>query len=1615
MSSTDEITIKYQFTISDNKGQGLIFGMPDFNVLGNPETIDGISFEDIFNSIAGDTSLKTIMENRPDTKEGAQQILIAQSKGDLEEREKRVDLLNKAAKQGEIDKLEDAFTSKLDDALNNPKFDGILDKSQLPDVSDDIFDKRLSQLIEYYNVLVDKINLNNLFTMGKFDVKVSSLKKFNETDFKDKNKKISLVAFLFYVAKTFMRIPIVLLTASTTVKELEDYSGNVTEKSTGTYQNRIGTYNTLKSHIYPSEIKTNKKLIESIGKNRYAQITYNYFITSEIDISIDMLCLLLINLVSNTNENYDYFIIAFCERMIYILKYWCSGSLDPSTNADDKSKDKSTDAKPKDKSDNKDTSKLTTSSSYKSTDRKSCRLGDLHFTQINVILKVEEKTTKEGNQMLTADNKNRNFASILQKIHNTNDNLVTFVKVRKGRTTIDPSDLEYKKTENDNKTMNIRYSGISDDNNRTIQTEDITKDRKILEFRYDDNIKSFYKDCDRVDPKGDPITIYKKFNQICSEPKGETGYVTTISGELLAKEVNYKHDFNLGPFTHIFDENDQNKDIAESSIFKEKILNKLKEGSPVSIIGYGASGSGKTSVLIQLAAPNQEVQPGILMYLSDALGEEGSVNCDVQIIEFGKISMENPGDAEERAFVGSYKYENKKWVITGYKDENGTLQNDNVFFMKKEICTYGDMFKDILLFMEFQRIVRKTPNNPVSSRTHVIISLKYYKDNINEAKKLFICDLAGVENAFECGNITEDATGKEKFQTKSKPRPVENCGPPVEFSGSQDNSSEQQDISRGSQDISSRPQGNARGTQGNARGQQGESNNKISFYGNPMKFNNNFTYIPDPPESLLDYYQSYMEGYRNDNMNFIQKIKIANMGNNDFGIKASAEKMENGSFVMRNMKMQLGKYFNTVKTELKTFDKLVEFVYGLNALTINVRNKNVKGLTGTLDKTSCYNYDLKPMDVTTFESITGVRKIDKIYYIFNEEYYKNERNKIFLVQVVTKPELNEMGRKILKTIGAAKNATDLKNIKGSPYSLYALNVYAFGFNFSGNPELQLKSKLIGDGYKEIVPDFTNPKKIGEIYKVIVTNNCTGIPETKLQPITFSINNDGITFNGVNGTKPLIDPLTKQFIEHEVPVALSPDIKIESPQIVIYNNNKYDKTADLINSITDKNTYNVKLTSDVLSDEFNKNKDFVTKYTTFLTNLANSIGIKQPNLYAFVFYLKNKFLNEFEDGYNMFQRQVLLEQLRFYEEDSYTDNNLDKTYQPKTETFDELEKQSKEQKGGGYKEFCDSRTLEGRYINKFLAEMRKGIPKYVATINKRKGMPSFFSKCLPLQCNPEFKDCLGINNYTPIPVSNKNESYGELVDMIKKYVESGKKLEQPPIVFCVFCVLNLSEPPLVKDPPPVPYVDLTKLQQLYQILDNISIEESFRELDPLLKSIQAEMIRIFNSDQYKKQGTNENIRNIVAEVATILSDRDKDRTSKFNIPQFNSQVKAFITFISNVNAATPIGTVLFTDSVAKNFVDVNTCNAYQQLDYADDKFGIERNSLNGVTEGGVEGDGQGFGGGSSNYEYHINDDTKAEPKSTKSGIVKKISKQENTRKTIYNLTNHTGKSRTIRRK
>lgn len=1621
-ASNDEkvIEIQYKFKINDIKGQGLVFGMPEIIPAYADTLIDGVKFKDIFDSILKDSTLNAIMNNRPDTTEGAKQILIAQLEGDLEERTLKTNLANKQETEKQVNELKSKFQQNIqivkDTNVNNaPQFAEISNDPNLTQVPNEVFSDRLLDLINHYKMLINAIKSQNLFTMGKYQVDVKNFPIFDISNFNidENNVKRSLAAFLFYVAKTFMRIPIVLLTASTTLEELKNYECIIQQSNIINYKNRLEFYQILKSHIYPSEINEpiqetihiddvvdckknvdakvtkgkkkkkvtnpvvaeekkangvmvggadtiNTKLIEAINRNEAAKKLYESFKKSGVRISIDMLSLLLINLLnSKTEEYYDYFIIAFCERLIYIIEYWCSP---PNGQGPRK------------------------------TDQKSTKLGNLHFSQISVYIDPVTKTTT----------KPRYFASILQKIHNTNDNLITFVKIRKGRTTVDVDNSN--NTYNDGTTMNIRYSGMEDPNNIIKQTSKLTEeDRTILSFRYDDDIKPFYKDCDRVKyASGNSVTIYKLKGETCL-PK--TKYISEIKDDnQLAGPADYKHNFNLGPFTYIYTENENNEAIAKSTIFKNKILNQLISGKPVCIIGYGASGSGKTSVLIQLDAPNQsEPQPGLLMYLSNELGDINYTNCSVQIIEFGEVSKSEPNPQNENAFRGNYIYDTntKKWTGTTY------------IMASKNNNTCGSMFKDILQFMDYQRIVRKTPNNPESSRTHVIIALTYTNDNT--VRKLFICDLAGVENEFNCVGLVDDEGGDEMFLTIPKKRipcdtgnqssqvlPAAQSQPLSSASASQSLSSTtvsqlpsrsstsaaqlQSRSSASTAQLQSRSSASESQPQSLSSTSESQSMPPI-FYGEVTKINEQISYISNP-KSDENYDRAHIEVYKYRIIELMKYIiNSLNLETSDFGIKQTAANMENNSFILRNMKLPLGNYFNAVRTNLKNNDGLIEFINELNKLDVSSSGNIIATGKSTGYTISDYNIG----HLCKGDEIE--KTFDPLQYFDNKySFIKNTSRKKSKDDLQPNDYIKEvLSSRIQSYISTKANNLSLTDVKTHMINdikrILEENIYKNKYPKSSNTYKKACYEYLKSLFNENIINKII-KKIDEMsgtYTNIVDEirNCdTALRKVSLPTGTHKTLTDSKEINDNNTELPKQFDLTYNFNGTTLIINYNGN---EVHKITNFNNNmvnfnfmiNYDLTEIPTLNNTECIVYKEQPTKVIKNKIFNFildiDKDIInTSLTLPSETLIKSLfniqkgreSTNKAELYKFVTDLKTGFLNPTQnDEYNAFQRQVLLEQLGFSRVSGYLDKQLDTNQPQNNKSFEQLENDfvnrttirkagsSKKQSGGTNDEEednkiikqCNSRTAEGKYINKFLKEMREGIPKYVASINNKKGMPSFFSKCLPLQCNPEFRDCLGINNYAPLPVKKDTQSYGELVDMIIRL--TGESASTQPavskdIVFCVFCILNLSEPPLVKDPPPVTYFDLTKIQQLYQVLDNIQID-TFRNLDIVLKNVISEMYEILNSEQYKNFNyRDQNIKSMFKFAFNIFKDYKK--TKKIILPEFSMYVKKFIDLFSNINAATPIGTVLFTDSVAKNFVEVNTCNTSQSIDYNNLSFQAKTN-------------------------------------------------------------------------
>ena len=282
-------------------------------------------------------------------------------------------------------------------------------------------------------------------------------------------------------------------------------------------------------------------------------------------------------------------------------------------------------------------------------------------------------------------------------------------------------------------------------------------------------------------------------------PQGVTNIILN-SDKTLKKITNYDYGYLYGPLTRIFDQNTTNAEISNNT---GEIIDALKKDKPVFIIGYGASGSGKTSTLIEYKGPTT-TENGVILEILKKLDisalkvsiyelysdEEPKINQKTGKIitnnkkhEYLDIEFEKEGDnfiIKKTLNKNRFKDPNpvvvkngEKWEKVEYSWEisNGefkhSLNNNQPI---KKLGTFITSLIDTPI-----RMVNPTPNNQQSSRSHVLAFLEMtIKVDDKDKQATLICgDLAGVENKFDC----KDPKTKVDFikltlpETKNNPDP----------------------------------------------------------------------------------------------------------------------------------------------------------------------------------------------------------------------------------------------------------------------------------------------------------------------------------------------------------------------------------------------------------------------------------------------------------------------------------------------------------------------------------------------------------------------------------------------------------------------------------------------------------------------------------------------------------------------------------------------------------------------------------------------------------------------------------------------------------------------------
>ena len=242
-----------------------------------------------------------------------------------------------------------------------------------------------------------------------------------------------------------------------------------------------------------------------------------------------------------------------------------------------------------------------------------------------------------------------------------------------------------------------------------------------------------------------------------------------------------KEYYYFGPFDGIFNQDKTNVQVADDSseLILDKILNKNED---ICVIGYGQSGSGKTSTLIYL---NPKDEDGILINLCNdpnIIKNFDSINLKMVDIyayhgtrakDMSKIETDRDYKCKliGTNFKDKMDYNPKfgKWggILVGGKMVGGKWVYENEINEEKLKVKRG--LGKIINDAFNNREIEPTPNNPDSSRSHVIVCITLNKnDKPEESRKIIVCDLAGVENVFNCDDSEEMRKFDMQYQKSTK-------------------------------------------------------------------------------------------------------------------------------------------------------------------------------------------------------------------------------------------------------------------------------------------------------------------------------------------------------------------------------------------------------------------------------------------------------------------------------------------------------------------------------------------------------------------------------------------------------------------------------------------------------------------------------------------------------------------------------------------------------------------------------------------------------------------------------------------------------------------------------
>lgn len=218
----------------------------------------------------------------------------------------------------------------------------------------------------------------------------------------------------------------------------------------------------------------------------------------------------------------------------------------------------------------------------------------------------------------------------------------------------------------------------------------------------------------------------------------------------------------LGPFSRVFIRPTLTAD--KMAVKCTEVIDCLERGEDVLVFGFGVSGAGKTSTLVQLDTGGGNKQPGLVQQWITMLLDFNLTELRIFSLE---IYMEDPPKAQGDKETPDAAIQKKPIAIEipgllPFRWGNDEYKLDDIRRLHKLREPFiNNVMSKILEYIDVQRVILPTSNNPNSSRSHVLLSI-YLGRNKETGKPhmMHIADLAGSENKFN----TQDDIVKSRFR-----------------------------------------------------------------------------------------------------------------------------------------------------------------------------------------------------------------------------------------------------------------------------------------------------------------------------------------------------------------------------------------------------------------------------------------------------------------------------------------------------------------------------------------------------------------------------------------------------------------------------------------------------------------------------------------------------------------------------------------------------------------------------------------------------------------------------------------------------------------------------------